>query len=154
MTTSVKLAKLTLSPINVRKRPDDLLEIPQMAADLEARGVLQNLLVTPVKKPRGTFEVFAEIDAANGGYQGYVTPFFRDLEFEPVPDKNIVKRAAAAVADAVTNVLRNDESEVATKIPFDGNFENTDVDVWTSIESVLRNAFIQSLREGLEGWRS
>lgn len=58
MTTSVKLAKLTLSPINVRRRPDDLLEIPQMAADIEARGVLQNLLVTPVKKPRGTFEVF------------------------------------------------------------------------------------------------
>ena len=58
MTTTVKLSKLTLSPINVRKRPDDLLEIPQMAADLEARGVLQNLLVTPVKKPRGTFEVF------------------------------------------------------------------------------------------------
>ena len=39
-------------------RYDDLLEIPQMAADIEARGVLQNLLVTPVKKPRGTFEVF------------------------------------------------------------------------------------------------
>lgn len=58
MTNTVKLAKLTLSPINVRKRPDELLEIPQMAADIEARGVLQNLLVTPVKKPRGTFEVF------------------------------------------------------------------------------------------------
>jgi len=58
MTTSVKLAKLTLSPINVRQCPVDLLEIPQMAADIEARGVLQNLLVTPVKKPRGTFEVF------------------------------------------------------------------------------------------------
>src|SRR3546814_13793005 len=58
MTTTVKLSKLTLSPINVRRRPDDLLEIPQMAADLEARGVLKNLLVTPVKKPRGTFEVF------------------------------------------------------------------------------------------------
>lgn len=50
MTTSVKLAKLTLSPINVRKRPDDLLEIPQMAADIEARGVLQNLLVTPLDR--------------------------------------------------------------------------------------------------------
>lgn len=58
MTTSVKLAKLTLSPINVRKRPEEQLEIPLMAADIEARGVLQNLLVTPVKKPRGTFEVF------------------------------------------------------------------------------------------------
>jgi ParB family transcriptional regulator, chromosome partitioning protein len=58
MTTTVKLAKLTLSSINVRQRSDDLLEIPQLAADLEARGVLQNLLVTPVKKPRGSFEVF------------------------------------------------------------------------------------------------
>src|SRR3546814_6681380 len=57
-TPTLKLSKLTLSPINVRRRPDDLLETPQMAADLEARGVLQNLLVTPVKKPRGTFEVF------------------------------------------------------------------------------------------------
>src|SRR3546814_10614392 len=58
MTTTVKLSKLTLSPIKCPRRPDYLLEIPPMAADLEARGFLQNLLVTPVKKPRGTFEVF------------------------------------------------------------------------------------------------
>ena len=58
MTTTVMLSKLALSPINVRKRPDEQLKIPQMAADIEARGVLQNLLVTPVKKPRGTYEVF------------------------------------------------------------------------------------------------
>ncbi len=58
MTTTVKLSKLALSPINVRKRPDEQLEIPQLAANIAAKGVLQNLLVTPVKKPRGTFEVF------------------------------------------------------------------------------------------------
>src|SRR3546814_5330047 len=33
-----------------------LLEIPQLAADIEARGILQNLLVNPVKKPRGRSE--------------------------------------------------------------------------------------------------
>src|SRR3546814_6077020 len=54
MTTTVKLSKLTLSPINVRRRPDDLLEIPQMAADLEARGALQYPLVTPVKDRKST----------------------------------------------------------------------------------------------------
>lgn len=58
MIDSIKLSKLRLSPINVRKRPDDQLQIPQLAADIDARGVLQNLLVTPAKKPRGTFEVF------------------------------------------------------------------------------------------------
>ena len=58
MIQTIKLSKLRLSPINVRRLPEDKLQIPQMAADIEARGVLQNLLVTPAKKPRGTFEVF------------------------------------------------------------------------------------------------
>ncbi|HEX7854982.1 MAG TPA: ParB N-terminal domain-containing protein [Sphingobium sp.] len=58
MIQTVKLSKLRLSPINVRRLPEEKLQIPQMAADIEARGVLQNLLVTPAKKPRGTFEVF------------------------------------------------------------------------------------------------
>jgi ParB family chromosome partitioning protein len=55
---TVKLSKLRLSPINVRKQPPEKLKIPEMAADIAARGVLQNLLVTPAKKPKGTFEVF------------------------------------------------------------------------------------------------
>jgi ParB family chromosome partitioning protein len=54
---TVKLAKLILSDINVRKAGDDLLE--QFAADIAARGILQNLIVTPVRKPRGSFAVIA-----------------------------------------------------------------------------------------------
>ena len=57
MIQTVKLAKLRLSPINVRTAPEKDLAIEPMAADIEARGVLQNLLVTPAR-PRGTFEVF------------------------------------------------------------------------------------------------
>jgi len=55
---TVKLSKLRLSPINVRTAPDEQLQIEPMAASIEAKGVLQNLLVTPAKKPRGTYEVF------------------------------------------------------------------------------------------------
>ena len=58
MNQMIPLAKLRLSPINVRTVSDDKLNIPSMAADIAARGVLQNLLATPVKKPRGSFEVF------------------------------------------------------------------------------------------------
>ena len=57
MIQTVKLAKLRPSDLNVRKSGD--LSIEQLAADIEARGVLQNLLATPVSKPRGSFAVFA-----------------------------------------------------------------------------------------------
>jgi ParB family transcriptional regulator, chromosome partitioning protein len=57
MIQTVKLSKLRQSDLNVRKSGD--LSIEQLAADIEARGVLQNLLVTPLTKPRGTFAVFA-----------------------------------------------------------------------------------------------
>ncbi|MBB5712119.1 ParB/Srx family N-terminal domain-containing protein [Sphingomonas xinjiangensis] len=57
MIQTVKLAKLALSEINVRTPGNDLLE--QLSADIDSRGVIQNLIVTPVKKPRGTFAVIA-----------------------------------------------------------------------------------------------
>lgn len=56
MIQTVKLSKLHLSELNVRKSND--LNIDEIAADIEARGVLQNLLVTPMTKPRGHFAVF------------------------------------------------------------------------------------------------
>lgn len=58
MNQSVKLSKLRLSASNVRTAPDAALMIEPFAADLKARGVLQNLLVTPVARSRGMFEVF------------------------------------------------------------------------------------------------
>ena len=58
MFQTIKLAKLRLSPINVRTAEDKALAIEPLAADITARGVLQNLLITPINKPRGMFEVF------------------------------------------------------------------------------------------------
>lgn len=57
MTQLIPLSKLRLSDSNVRKSGANSIE--QLAADIEARGVLQNLLVTPLKKPRGHYAVFA-----------------------------------------------------------------------------------------------
>lgn len=56
MIQTVKLAKLHLSALNVRTSSN--LAIEPLAADILARGVLENLLATPVSKPRGHFAVF------------------------------------------------------------------------------------------------
>ena len=55
--TTIPLNKLRLSQANVRKTGPRSLE--QLAADIAARGVLQNLVVTPLKKPRGAYDVLA-----------------------------------------------------------------------------------------------
>jgi ParB family chromosome partitioning protein len=54
---TIKLNRLRLSPINVRTASDDQLRLDELTPDIAARGVLQNLLVTP-GKPRGTYEIF------------------------------------------------------------------------------------------------
>jgi hypothetical protein len=101
----------------------------------------------------GSFEVFSEINAADGHYDGYLKPFFKDLQFKAVPDpsKNFAQRVATTIAAAVTDLLKNDKGDVATKAPFKGDFEDNQVEVWTAIQNLLRNAFVQSLFEGLEG---
>ena len=102
---------------------------------------------------RGTFEVFVEAEARNGHYVGYLKPFLRNLEFKAVPDpeKSFLQNTATKAASAVTNLLKNDEQKVATKAPLKGDFDQSQVDVWTTVENLLRNAFVQSLREGFEG---
>lgn len=57
MIQTVKLAKLVPSALNVRKTRDE--DTEQFAASILAMGVLQNLIVTPLRKPRGSFGVVA-----------------------------------------------------------------------------------------------
>jgi ParB family chromosome partitioning protein len=58
MFKSIPLNKLAPSPRNVRRTNDEQADL-QLKADIAARGLLQNLVVAPAKKPRGTFTVEA-----------------------------------------------------------------------------------------------
>lgn len=103
---------------------------------------------------RGVFEIFVEVNAADGAYNGYLKPFFKDLDFTNPSDKekNVAQRVKEKVVSAVSSALKNDEeNKVATKAPFAGNFADNKVDVWTTIVNLLRNAFVQGLRGGFEG---
>ncbi|MGQ0588668.1 MAG: chromosome partitioning protein ParB [Sphingosinicella sp.] len=58
MIRTIPLNKLVPSPRNVRRAADEQADL-QLMADIEARGRLQNLVVTKAAKPRGTFAVEA-----------------------------------------------------------------------------------------------
>ena len=58
MIKTIPLNKLVASPRNVRRASDPQADA-QLKADIEARGLLQNLVVTSVRKPKGCFAVEA-----------------------------------------------------------------------------------------------
>lgn len=103
---------------------------------------------------QGTFEMDLEVDARGGAYDGYIKPFLSDLNFKNPSDeqKNVVQKLGEKMISAVTSLLKSDEDQkVATKAPFHGTFEQTDVDIWTTLRNLLHNAFVQAIKEGLEG---
>ena len=58
MITTIPLNKLVASPRNVRRSSDPAADL-ELKCDIAARGLLQNLVVTSVRKPRGCFAVEA-----------------------------------------------------------------------------------------------
>lgn len=58
MIKTIPLNKLVASPRNVRRSSEPAADL-ELKADIEARGLLQNLVVTSVRKPKGCFAVEA-----------------------------------------------------------------------------------------------
>ena len=58
MTRTIPLNKLVRSPRNIRRTTDKQADL-ELKADIEARGLLQNLVVTSAAKPKGSFAVEA-----------------------------------------------------------------------------------------------
>jgi hypothetical protein len=99
----------------------------------------------------GTFDLVSETKAENGAFKGYVKPFIKELKVAPAKDAGLAKKVKQAVVKAVTEVLENKNTkEVATKVPFEGRFDDPKTDIWTAVASVLKNAFIKALSPSFE----
>ncbi len=101
----------------------------------------------------GLLKIYAEISAREGGFEGYVKPFFEGLTFENLHDanKNFARRVWEKIVSGTAAIMENDErQQVATRIPFSGRFGETDVGIWATIGGLIRNGFIRALNEGRE----
>lgn len=145
--------------LQVSVQADPLADAPRFATTMQVQhldltGMNPFLAAySGVDVARGTFEFYLEAEAKDGAYHGYGKPFFKDLQFKSARDKNdsLGKKIKETAADVVSSVLKNDKDQkVATKAPFSGTFAQNDVDVWTAVDLLLRNAFVQALREGFD----
>ncbi|MET0536187.1 MAG: DUF748 domain-containing protein [Steroidobacter sp.] len=102
----------------------------------------------------GDFELYLELAAADGKFQGYAKPVLRNVDIysSDEPEENLLKRIWEGLVDFAANVLENDEKEqVAARIPFTGTIDNPETSVLATIVSVLRNAFVSAFARSLEG---
>jgi hypothetical protein len=138
---------------------DPLADAPRFDLELAVKGVnlpeLNELLEAYGKfnVKRGTFEVFSEIAGSEGSFDGYVKPFFEDLDVFELKDdaKNPAKLLWQALVAGAVKIFKNHPADqIATKVPVSGTFEKTEVGIWTTVLNVLRNAFIEAFNARLD----
>lgn len=102
----------------------------------------------------GDFELYLELAAADGKFQGYAKPVLRNVDIysSEEPEENFLRRIWEGLVDFAAKVLENDEKEqVAARIPFTGTIDNPETSIFETIVSVLRNAFVSAFARSLEG---
>jgi hypothetical protein len=102
---------------------------------------------------RGTFRLVAEMAGRDGGFQGYVKPFFEDVDFHNLEDKDQKIRSRIwehVVAGAAWLVKDKARDQVGTRIPFEGKFGDAKVGLLATFTNLFRHGFIRAFNPIVE----
>lgn len=101
----------------------------------------------------GTFKGYLEMAAREGHFEGYFKPFFENVDFKDVAgqEKNLGEQIWEGAVRFFAFVFKNHRrDQVATRIPFSGEFGQTEVSAWQTFVNLLRHAFVRPWPEKLE----
>ncbi len=99
----------------------------------------------------GRLAFYSEMVSAKGDFNGYLKPFFENLEFEPMPkDRDGIAALWAGLVNGMKDLLENKQDIVATEIPISGHYSDPDVDIFSAAFGLVRNAYLQALAQGFD----
>jgi hypothetical protein len=101
---------------------------------------------------KGTFGLYTEFAASEGAFEGYVKPLIHDIEVFSweADDRTFLETLWEAVVGVVAEILENpEEDQIGTIVPVSGRFDDPDVNMWSTVGTLLRNAFIEALIPGI-----
>ena len=156
----VTAAVLDGAPAVVAGSVDAFAEQPTFDVNLEVKKV-QLPQVNPwlreyikADAEAGKFELYMELAAADGRFKGYAKPILQDVDIyrSNEEEQSALKRIWEGFLDFAANVLENpDADQVAARIPFSGTLKDPKTNLFATIASVMRNAFISAFARSLEG---
>lgn len=106
-----------------------------------------------VDAEKGDLSLYSEVEAKNGKFHGYVKPLIEGLDILQwkKEDERPIEKLWEGLVGATAEIFNNQSKDrLATRIPLDGRLDSPNVHAWDAIAEVLRNAFIQALRHGLD----
>jgi hypothetical protein len=97
----------------------------------------------------GYFSFRSEMVSKEGSYDGYMKPFFKDLEFEPMPkDRGGIAALWAGIVNGLKGIVENDETKmVATQVPVHGQYKDPNIGIWSAAFGVIKNGWFDALSQ-------
>jgi hypothetical protein len=104
---------------------------------------------------RGALRLYAELQAKDGRFDGYLKPFLENVDVldfrEERKEQGLLASFWEAVVGSTAEVVQDQtEDRVATRIPITGETEAPEIGFWSTLGNVLRNAFIEAFVPALE----
>lgn len=102
----------------------------------------------------GQLFLSSEIAMKDGDFEGYVKPVLDNVKIIDLDNEetNFWRKAWEVAIGSVIGVLKNQRTgEFATKVPFSGSVNGTDVSIVATLANVLQNAFIDSFSKNVQG---
>lgn len=159
-------ARLTATPmtagqLTVTADADPLARLPRFDVDAELTGMelepWNSLLraYAGLDVETGSIAVYAEVEAQDGSFDGYLKPFVIGLDVldaeQEKEEQNVFRLAWEATVGATAELLQNQpEEQLATRVPLSGTVENPETEFWPTFVNVLRNAFVEAFAQRLE----
>lgn len=103
---------------------------------------------------KGTFAFFSEMTVQRGTVDGYVKPFFKNVDvYEPAQDKDkgFFKQVYEGVVDGIVTLFKNEpRDEVATETEVKGPLSDPRASTWDILINLVKNAFLQAIVPGFK----
>jgi hypothetical protein len=100
---------------------------------------------------RGVLDFYLEAAAADGHIGGYAKPVFDHLELEPPRHSGFIAHIKAWAAEALAWLGKNKRRDrIATRLDFEGAFDDPDLDITDAILRFISNAFSAAQRASLD----
>lgn len=98
---------------------------------------------------RGNFSMYTSVAAVDGSYKGYLKVLFKNLdvfEWEKERKKNIVDIFWEGIVGVLSEGFRNHpHDQLAAEIPLSGSTSGIHANIWSTVGSLLKNAFVRAL---------
>ena len=148
---------LTAGKLELRAEGYPLAKVPTFNADFTSSGIdltqLQSVIekATEINVRRGIVSLYLEAAAADGHIRGYAKPVFDHLELEPPKRGGFVTHLKAWAAESLAWLGKNKrKARIATRLDFDGVFDDPDFDITDAVLTFVHNAFITAERASID----